>query len=103
MIGIPDRNIDALTIAGSAPFDASERSAWPNWCAPHDVAVIGIERPEDAALLAKADNIAQEIRSCSSKVEIRAAGYRTIRVWSRRKQTCHCPSVKALQPLRPLD
>src|SRR3981189_2722005 len=103
MIAIRDRDINMLTIGGSAPLDASERSAWSHWSAPHDVAVIGIERPEDAALLAKADNIAQEIRSCSSKVEIRTAGYRTIRVWSRRKQTCHGPSVKALQPLRPLD
>src|SRR5260370_17239308 len=93
MIAIRDRDINMLTIGGSAPLDASERSAWSHWSAPHDVAVIGIERPKDAALLAKADYIAQEIRSCSSKVEIRAAGYRTIRVWSRKSYAGYCPGV----------
>ena len=46
MIVIPDRDINALTISGGAPLDASERTAWPNRCAPNDVAVLGIKRPQ---------------------------------------------------------
>src|SRR6266436_5731810 len=103
MIVIPDRNINALAIGGGAPLDASKRTAWPNRCAPNDAAVIGIERPKDAAFLAKADNIAYKIRPCSSEIEIRAAGYRTVRLWSCGSKACYRPSIKALQPLRPLD
>jgi len=99
MIAIGDRDINALAISRGAPLNASERSAWTNWRAPHDVAVIRIERPKDAALLAEADNIADEIRSCSSEVEIRAAGYRTIRVWTGRSYAGYGPSVSALQLL----
>src|ERR1700747_946215 len=61
MVAIRDSNINSLTIGGGTPLDASERSARPDRCAPNDVAVIGVECPEDAALLAKADNIAHEI------------------------------------------
>src|SRR6266702_2874248 len=61
MVAIRDSNINALTIGRGTPLDASERSAWPHRCAPNNVAVIGIERPEDAALLAKANNIAEQI------------------------------------------
>src|ERR1700745_3697386 len=104
MIVIPDRDINALTISGDAPLDASERTAWPNRCAPNDVAVLGIKRPIDAALLAKADDGAQEIRPCPSKVEIWAGRYGTVRVCSRRwvassKTACTCEGVNALQPL----
>ena len=63
MVAIRDSNINALTIGRGTPLDASERSAWTYRCAPNDVAVIGIECPEDSALLAKANNIADEIRS----------------------------------------
>jgi len=59
---IPDSNINALPIGGSTPLDASERATGSNGRAPNDVAVIGIECPEDAALLAKANDIAQQIR-----------------------------------------
>ncbi len=79
---IPDRNINALTVCSCSPLDASQRTAWPDRCAPNDVAVIGIECPIDAALLAKADDAAYEVRSCSSQIEIRAAGYRAIWVRS---------------------
>src|SRR6266404_4008955 len=57
VVAIRDSNINALTIGRGTPLDASERSAWPHRCAPNDVAVIGIECPEDAALLAKPNNI----------------------------------------------
>src|SRR5229473_2739593 len=63
VVAIRDSNINALTIGRGTPLDASERSAWTYRCAPNDVAVIGIECPEDAALLAKANDIAHEIRS----------------------------------------
>src|SRR5882672_287194 len=53
MVAIRDSNINALTIGRRAPLDTSERSARPHRCAPNDVAVIGIECPEDAALLPK--------------------------------------------------
>src|SRR5246500_5627905 len=99
MIAIGDRDINALAISRGAPLNAPERSPWTNWRAPHDVAVIRIERPKDAALLAEADNIADEIRSCSSEVEVRAAGYRTIRVWSGRSYAGYGPGVSALQLL----
>ncbi len=61
MVAIRDSNINALTVGGGTPLDASERSAWTYWCAPNDVAVIGIECPEDAAFLAKADDIAEQV------------------------------------------
>src|SRR5246127_1766398 len=99
MIAIRDRYINPLTVSRSAPLNAAERSAWTNWRAPNDAAVIGVKRPKDAALLAEADNIADEIRSCSSEVEIRAAGYRTIRVWTGRSYAGYGPSVSALQLL----
>src|SRR6266550_7889485 len=63
VVTIRNSNINALTIGRGTPLDASERSAWTHRCAPNNVAVIGIECPEDAALLAKANDIAQEIRS----------------------------------------
>src|SRR6266481_1381328 len=63
VVAIRDSNINALTIGRGTPLDASERSAWTYRCAPNDVAVIGIECPEDAALLAEANDIAHEIRS----------------------------------------
>jgi hypothetical protein len=63
MVAIRDSNINSLPIGGGTPLDAPERSARPDRCTPNDVAIIGIECPEDAALLAKADNIAQQVRS----------------------------------------
>src|ERR1700730_1128742 len=104
MIVIPDRDINALTISGGAPLDTSERTTWPNRCAPNDVAVIGIKRPIDTALLAKADNVTHEIGSCTSEVEIWASRYGTVRVCSRRwaassKTAGSCEGVNALQPL----
>ena len=77
---IPDGDINPLTVGRRTPLDASERTAWPNRCAPNDVAVIGIECPLDTAFLAKADNIPHQIGTCPSKVEIRATGYGTVRV-----------------------
>jgi hypothetical protein len=62
LVAVRYRDINALTIGRGAPLDASERSAWPNRGAPNDAAVIGIRRPKDPALLAKADNITDEIR-----------------------------------------
>src|SRR5580704_5541659 len=103
MVAIRDSNIKALTIGRGAPLDASERSAWPHRCAPNDVSVIGIECPEDAALLAKADNITHEIWACPSKIEILATRNRTVRLWSRGSEACRCPGIEALQSLRPLD
>src|SRR5580704_8913926 len=100
---IRDSDIDALTVGRRTPLDASERTARPNKGAPSDVAVIGIECPEDAALLAKADNITHEIGACPSKIKVLAGGNRTIRVCSCRPETRYCPGVKALQSLRPLD
>src|SRR5580704_11425384 len=103
MVAIRDSNINALTIGRGAPFDASERSAWPHRCAPNDVSVIGIKCPEDAALLAKAHDIAHKIGACPSKIEILASGNRTVRLWSRGSKTCRRPGIEALQSLRPLD
>jgi hypothetical protein len=57
MVAIGDRHINALAIGRGAPLNPSERSSWANWRAPHDVAVIGIECPKDAALLTEADDI----------------------------------------------
>src|ERR1700730_1894624 len=101
MIAIRDSNINALTIGRGAPLDASERSAWPDWCAPNDVAVIGVECPVDAAFLAKAYDVAHKIRSGPPKVEIRAAGYGTVRVslsWTGSSKTAG--SGESIHPLQ---
>jgi hypothetical protein len=65
MAGIRDSDINAVTISRGTPLDASKRiaSAWPNRCTPNDVAVIGIKCPIDAAFLAKADNVTDQIGS----------------------------------------
>src|SRR5215469_13592270 len=99
MIAIGDRDINAFAISRGAPLDASERSSWTNWRAPDDAAVIRIERPKNAALLTKTDNVSHEIRSCSSEVKIWAAGYRTVRVWNGGSFAGYGPSVRALQLL----
>jgi hypothetical protein len=100
---IRDSDIDALTVGRRTPLDASERTARPNKCAPSDVAVIGIERPIDAALLAKADNITHEIGACPSKIEILAVGYGTVRgpwSWAGSSKTAgSCEGINTLQPL----
>src|ERR1700726_2189064 len=103
MVAIRDSHINALTIRRRAPLDSSERSARPHGCAPHDVSVIGIECPEDAALLAKANDTAHQVGACPSKIEILASGNRTVRLWSRGSEACRCPRIEALQSLRPLD
>src|SRR5882762_490914 len=103
MVMIPDSDINPLTVGRRTPLDASERTARPNRCAPNDVAVIGIECPIDAALLAKADNITHEIGACPSKIEILAGGYGPVGFCPRRGEACYCPSLEALHSLRPLD
>jgi hypothetical protein len=100
---IRDSDIDALTVGRRTPLDASERTAGPNECAPNDVAVIWIECPIDAALLAKADNITHEIGACPSKIEILAVGYGTVRgpwSWAGSSKTAgSCEGINTLQPL----
>src|SRR5580700_6139390 len=103
MVTISDSDINPLTVGCRAPLDAAEGTTGPDRRAPNDVAVIWIECPEDAALLAKADNITHEIGACPSKIKVLAGGNRTIRVCSCRPETRYCPGVKALQSLRPLD
>ena len=94
MIVIPDLNINALTIGGGAPLDTSQRTAWPNRCAPNDIAVVRVKCPVNAALLPETDNISQEIGASSSEVEILTGRYRTVRILPGRSQTCACPRVK---------
>src|SRR5712671_3141737 len=88
MVAIRDSNINALTVGGGTPLDAPKRCAWPHRCTPDDVTVIRIKCPEDAALLAKADNVTHQIGSRPTKVKIWAAGYRTVRVRSRGELAC---------------
>jgi len=80
MVTIPDSDINPLTVGCRTPLDAAERTAGPDRRAPNDVAVIWIECPIDAALLAKANNITHEIGACPSKIKVLAGGNRTIRV-----------------------
>src|SRR5882762_7083900 len=103
MVTIPDSDINPLTVGCRTPLDAAERTAGPDRRAPNDVAVIWIECPIDAALLAKANNITYEIGACPSKIKVLAGGNRTIRVCPGREKAREVPGVKALQSLRPLD
>src|SRR4029077_3670336 len=103
MVMIPDSDINPLTVGRRPPLDASERTAGSDRCAPNDVAIIGIERPIDAALLPKAKKIPHQMGACPAKIEILARGDRTVRVCSCRPKTRYCPGVKAFQPPRPLD
>src|SRR5258707_9683640 len=103
MVTIPDSDINPLTVGCRTPLDAAERTAGPDRRAPNDVAVIWIECPIDAALLAKADNITHEIRSCPSKIEILAVGYGTVRGpwgWAASSKTAgSCEGINTLQLL----
>src|SRR5258708_5390676 len=101
MVTIPDSDINPLTVGCRTPLDAAERTAGPDRRAPNDVAVIWIECPIDAALLAKANNITHEIGACPSQIEILAGGYGTVRVCSRREEARKVPGVEALQSLGP--
>ena len=94
MTTIGDSDINPPTIRRGAPLDASVRTAWPNRRTPNKVAVIGIECPENTALLAKADDITQQIGAGSPQIEILAGGHRTIGVCSRREVTRYGPSIK---------
>jgi len=76
MVAIRYSDINSLTISRGAPLDSSEGSAWPNRCTPNDVPVIGIKCPKDAALLAKANNVTDQIRS-------RPANGRNLDCWVR--------------------
>ena len=74
MIVVPDLNINTFTIRGGAPLDASQRTAWPNRCAPNDGAVIGIKCPINTALLAKANDITQPAFGCPIKHRTEVSG-----------------------------
>src|ERR1700737_2555921 len=102
-VPVRDGDTDTRSVGRGTPLDPSERTAWTDRRAPDDVAVIGIQRPIDAALLTKADDAAHQVGSRSSQVEIRAGGYGTVRLRSRREHTRDRPGVVPLQPLRPLD
>src|SRR5260370_9042540 len=101
MVMVPDSGINPLAVGRRTPFDASERTARPNRCAPNDVAVIGIKCPIDAALLAKADDITHEMGACPSKIKVLAGRNRTIRVRPGREKARKVPGVEALQSLGP--
>src|SRR4029077_6685825 len=98
MVAVRDRNIDSLSVRRRSPLDSSERSAWPHRCAPNYVAVIGIQRPKDTALLSEPDNIFQQIGTRPSQIEIRAGWHRAVRVccpsWENAR---HRPGVEALE------
>src|SRR6266404_685818 len=103
MVTIPDSDINPLTVGCRTPLDAAERTAGPDRRAPNDVAVIWIECPIDAALLAKANNITHEIGACPSKIKVLAGRNRTIRVCPGREKARKVPGVEALQSLGPFD
>src|SRR5258708_3990592 len=103
MVTIPDSDINPPTVGCRTPLDAAERTAGPDLRPPDDVAVIWIECPIDAGLLAKANNITHEIGACPSKIKILAGRNRTIRVCPGREKARKVPGVKALEHLRPLD
>ena len=63
MVVVSDGNVDALTVGCGAPFDPAQRAARADRRGPDDPAVVGIERPVDAALLADADDVPHQIRS----------------------------------------
>jgi hypothetical protein len=55
---VGDRHVDALAVGSGAPLYAAKRRARTDLGVPNDAAVIRIERPKDAALLADSQYVA---------------------------------------------
>ena len=58
---VGDSRVDSLSIARRAPLDASRGAAGSDRSAPQDVAAEWIDAPKHAALLADAEDSAQQV------------------------------------------
>jgi len=80
---IGDRHIDTIAVGCGAPLDTAKRRTGTDLGMPGHSAVIGIECPVDATLLADADDIEaayrNQIRAGSTKVIIRSRRRRAVR------------------------
>src|SRR6266850_975968 len=103
VVAIRNGDVDSPPIRGSAPFDAAEGGARSDRGAPDNPSIIRIEGPIDTALLSKADDVGDQIRTRPAKVKIRARGHRAIGFGPCWEETGYGPSIEALQSLGPLD